>query len=195
MILVEGEKRRKMTDNADSLDNRHIAEALLVTSRHPAALADHRGGLLINLGLGRGNLIHSELIEWPGGLDVLEGLLKAAELGLNLALGLLSALNSLGLESLDSLQLTGNIVGGGLEGLELVLDLVDNGLVLQDLAVVGEVDGLGLFGQKLNLATGIVVPLLESLERGSGLAAEAERAGHLDPVNLKSGAAGGHFEV
>lgn len=29
MILVEGEKWRKMTDNADSLDNRHIAEALL----------------------------------------------------------------------------------------------------------------------------------------------------------------------
>ena len=29
MTLVEGEKRRKMTDNADSLDNRHIAEALL----------------------------------------------------------------------------------------------------------------------------------------------------------------------
>ena len=78
MTLVEGEKRRKMTDNADSLDNRHIAEALLkgrtnismrmtihsdmdkphlVTSRHPAALADHRGGLLVNLGLGRGNLI------------------------------------------------------------------------------------------------------------------------------------------
>jgi hypothetical protein len=28
-ILVEGEKRREMTENADSLDNRHIAEALL----------------------------------------------------------------------------------------------------------------------------------------------------------------------
>ena len=29
MILVEGEKRRKMTDNADSLDSGQIAEALL----------------------------------------------------------------------------------------------------------------------------------------------------------------------
>lgn len=43
----------------------------------------------------------------------------------------------------------------------MVLDLVDDGLVLQDAAVVGEVDGLGLLGQDLDLAAGVIVALLE----------------------------------
>lgn len=135
-----------------------------------------------------GGTYNSEFIEGTGGLDVLKGLLEVAEFSLNLALGLLSALDSLGLEGINGLQLAGNIVGGGLEVLELVLDLVDDGLVLQDAAVTGEVDGLRLLGKELNLAARIVVTLLESLQRGSGLAAEAEGAGRLDPVDLESGA-------
>lgn len=135
-----------------------------------------------------GGAYNSEFIEGTGGLDVLKGLLEVAEFSLNLALGLLSALDSLGLEGINGLQLAGNIVGGGLEVLELVLDLVDDGLVLQNAAVTGEVDGLRLLGKELNLAARIVVTLLESLQRGSGLAAEAEGAGRLDPVDLESGA-------
>lgn len=131
---------------------------------------------------------NSEVLEGTGGLNVLEGLLETAELGLNLALGLLSALDGLGLESVDGLQLAADIVGGGLEVLEVVLDLVDDGLVLQDLAVVLEVDSLGLLRQDLNLAARIVVTLLEGLEGSSGLAAESEGAGQLGPVDLESGA-------
>lgn len=52
-----------------------------------------------------------------------------------------------------------------------------------------EVDGLGLLGKDLNLAARIVVTLLEGLESGGRLAAEAERAGHLGPVDFESGAA------
>jgi hypothetical protein len=70
----------------------------------------------------------------------------------------------------------------------VVLDLVDDGLVLQGLAVVREVDGLGLLGENSNLAAGIVVTLLESLQRRSGLAAKAQRAGDLGPVDFESGA-------
>jgi hypothetical protein len=134
------------------------------------------------------NTYNGEFVEWPGGLDVLEGLLEVAELSLDLALGLLSALHSLGLEGINGLQLTGDIVTGGLKGLEVVLDLVDDSLVLQDAAVVGEVDFLGLLGEELNLAAGLIVTLLEGLQGGGGLAAEAERAGDLDPVDLESGA-------
>lgn len=54
---------------------------------------------------------------------------------------------------------------------------------------MGEVDGLGLLGQSLDLAARVVVTLLEGLEGGGGLATEAERAGDLDPVDLESGAA------
>jgi hypothetical protein len=54
---------------------------------------------------------------------------------------------------------------------------------------VGEVDGLGLLGQDLDLAAGVVVALLEVLERSSGLAAKAERGRNLGPVDLESGAA------
>lgn len=131
----------------------------------------------------------SEVLEGTGSLDVLQGLLQVGELSLDLALGLLGVLNSLGLEGVDGLDLAANVVGSGLEGLEVVLDLVDDGLVLQDAAVVGEVDGLGLLGQDLDLAAGVVVALLEGLERSGGLAAEAERGRNLGPVDLESGAA------
>lgn len=120
------------------------------------------------------NTYDSEVLEGTGGLNVLQGLLQVLQLGLNLTLGSLGVLNSLGLEGVDGLQLTVDIVGSGLEGLEVVLELIDDGRVLQDAAVVAEVNGLGLLGQDLDLAASLVVALLESLERGGGLAAEAE---------------------
>lgn len=132
---------------------------------------------------------HGEVLERPGGLNVVQGLLQVNQLGLDLALGLLSVLHSLGLKGIDGLELTGNIVGGRLEVLELSLDVIDDGLVLQGVAVVVEVDGLGLLGKNLELAARIVVTLLEALESGGRLAAEAERAGHLGPVDFESGTA------
>lgn len=132
---------------------------------------------------------HSEVLEGTGSLDVLQGLLQVDQLSLDLALGLLSVLDGLSLEGVDGLQLAVDIVGSGLEALEVVLNLVDDGLVLEDVAVVGEVDGLRLVGKDLNLAAGVIVALLESLQRGGGLAAEAERGRHLGPVDLESGAA------
>jgi hypothetical protein len=38
----------------------------------------------------------------------------------------------------------------------------------------------------LNLSAGVFIALLESLERGDGLAAEAQGRGDLDPVELES---------
>lgn len=70
----------------------------------------------------------------------------------------------------------------------MVLNLVDDGLVLQRLAVVGEVDSLRLFREYSDFAAGIVIALLEGLEGCCGLAAKAERAGDLGPVDLESGA-------
>lgn len=137
---------------------------------------------------GPDNTYDSEILEGAGSLDVLQGLLEVDELGVNLALGLLGVLDSLGLESINGLDLAVDIVGSGLEVLEVVLDLINDSLVLQNLAVVGEVDGLGSLAQDLDLAAGVIVALLEGLERGGGLAAEAERARHLGPVDLKSSA-------
>ena len=135
------------------------------------------------------NTYDSEVLEGTSSLDVLESLLQVLQLDLNLALGSLGVLNSLGLESVNGLQLAADIVRSGLEGLEVVLDLVDDGLVLQDAAVVAEIFGLGLLGQDLDLAAILIVALLEGLEGGSVLAAEAERGRHLGPVDLESGAA------
>jgi hypothetical protein len=131
---------------------------------------------------------HSELIKRPGSLNVLESLLEVGQFSLDATLGSLGALDGLSLESLDGLELTVDIVRGGLEGLEVVLDLVDDGLVLQDLAVGGEVDGLRLLGENLDLTAGIVISLLEGLQGRSRLTAKAQRAGHLGPVDLNSGA-------
>ena len=85
---------------------------------------------------------NSEIVEWPGLLNVLEGLLEIAQLLVNDGLGLLCALDGLGLESLNGLDLPSYIVCLGLECVELLLDVVDDGLVLEDAAVVGEVNGL-----------------------------------------------------
>jgi hypothetical protein len=90
---------------------------------------------------------HSEVLEGPGSLNVLQCLLKVLELSVDLGLGLLGALNSLGLVGLDGLDLAVDVVLLDLEAVELLLDVVDDGSVLQDGAVVGEVDLLGLLGQ------------------------------------------------
>lgn len=130
----------------------------------------------------------SEVLERTGGLDVLEGGSEVLELEVDSLLGGLGVLDSLNLESLDSLELAADVVGGGLEGLEALLDLVDDGGVLEGGAVGGEVDGRGLLGKLLDLAAGVLVALLESLEGRHGLAAETKRVGHLDPVELKGSA-------
>lgn len=67
----------------------------------------------------------------------------------------------------------------------MLLDLIDDGLVLEQRAVVREVDFLGSFGKDLNLAAGVFIALLEGLEGSSGLAFETERLGHLHPVELE----------
>lgn len=131
---------------------------------------------------------HGEIIEWPGLLDVLESLLKVAQLLVDNSLGLLCALDGLGLESLDGLDLPVHIVGLGLEGTEAALNLVDDGGVLEDGSVVGEVDGLGLLGQNGDLAARVVVALLESLEGSGSGAFEAELGAQLRPVEFESGA-------
>lgn len=117
---------------------------------------------------------------------MLQSLLQAPQLSLNLALRRLGIGNGLGLERLNGLDLSVDIVRHGLERLEVALDLVDNGLVLEHLAVVLKVDRLALLRERLHLAAGVVVAVLESLEGGGGLAAEPQGAGHLGPVELES---------
>ena len=132
---------------------------------------------------------NSEIVEWPGLLNVLEGLLEIAQLLVNDGLGLLCALDGLGLESLNGLDLPSYVVCLGLECVELLLDIVDDGLVLEDAAVVGKVDGLRLLGEDGQLAARIVVALLEGLEGGGGLSLETKLRGELGPVELEGSAA------
>ena len=117
---------------------------------------------------------------------MLQSFLQAPQLSLNLALRRLSIGNGLGLERLNGLDLSVDVVRRGLERLEVALDLVDDGLVLQHLAVVREVDRLALLRERLHLAAGVVVAVFERLEGGGGLAAEPQGAGHLGPVELES---------
>ena len=66
----------------------------------------------------------------------------------------------------------------------MALDLVDDGGVVEGAAVVLEVDGLGLRAEQVELPARVVVALLEGLERGGGLAFEAEGGGDFGPVQL-----------
>lgn len=127
-----------------------------------------------------------ELIERAGVLDVLQGLLQILELHIDTALGLLSVLDGLSLEGLNGLDLAGDIVGDWLEALEVLLYRIDNGLVLQDRAVVGEVDGGWLLLKSRKLAAGILVALLEGVEGGDSGSTESEVRGDCCPVKLES---------
>lgn len=131
------------------------------------------------------NTYHSEVLEWTSRLNVLESLLQVLQLCIDLALGLLCALHSLGLESLDGLDLPLDIVFLGLETVELLLNVGDDILVLQHAAVVREVDGLGLLRQDLDLAARVIVALLEVGEGICRVASQAEFGAKVGPVDLE----------
>jgi hypothetical protein len=79
--------------------------------------------------------------------------------------------NSLDLESLDSLDLLGRIGGDGLELGDGLLELIDNGLVLEDGSVMGEVDAvdaLGLLEEGVG-GSGVGDTLSEGGNGGQGL--------------------------
>jgi hypothetical protein len=116
------------------------------------------------------NTYDSEILKRSSLLNVLQCLLQIFQLQINTALSLLRVLHSLRLKSLNCLNLPRNIVGRRLEGAEVLLDLVNDSLVLQDRAVVGEVDSGRLFRKSLDTASGIFAALLEGLKGGCGLA-------------------------
>lgn len=131
---------------------------------------------------------HSEILKRPRRLDVLQRSLQILQLRINLALGLLGALDSLSLVGLDGLDLTVDIVLLDGEAGELLLNVVNDGLVLEHGAVVAEVDVLGLLGQDLDLAARVVVALLERLQGLGGAASEAELSAKVGPVDFEGGA-------
>ena len=72
-----------------------------------------------------------------------------------------------------------------LEGIEMLLDFINNGLILQDRTVVCKVDFGGLLGELGYSTTGILVALLEGLEGRDSLAAKTEGGGDFGPVELQ----------
>ena len=133
------------------------AETNLVSRYVPAALGNQLGGLLVNRRLGSRDIIHREVLEWPRRLDVGEGLLQVPELQADLLAGGLGVADGLDLKGLDGLDLAAHIVRGGLEGGEALLDLVDDGLVLEEAAVLRKVDGRRELVELLQLAAGVLV--------------------------------------
>ena len=132
---------------------------------------------------------NGEIVKRPCLLNVLQRLLQIAQFLVDQALRFLGALHSLGLKGLDGLDLSVHIVRLGLERAEALLDLVDDGRVLEYRAVVSEVDLLRLLLQYVDFAARVVVALLERLERGSSLAAQTELRANLCPVELEGGGA------
>lgn len=128
---------------------------------------------------------HSEVFEWASRLNVLESLLQVPQFRINLALGLFRALHGLSLECLNGLDLPLDIVLLWLESIELLLDVGNDVLVLQEAAVLGEVDGLGLLGEDLDLAARVIVALLEVGERLGGVASQTELAAQVGPVDFE----------
>jgi hypothetical protein len=184
--MLEYTTRRRKGNVAIRLNHSQVAKLLLVAWHHPSALGNELVGLLVDRLLGSSNLVDSEVLEWSGLLNVLEGSGEVLELEIDGLLGGLGVLDGLSLKGIDGLQLSADIVGNGLEGVESLLDLIDDSLVLEDGSVLGEVDGGGLLLELLDLAADVLVALLEGLQGGNGLATETEGAGDLGPVKLES---------
>jgi hypothetical protein len=161
--MLEYTTRSRRRDIAIRLNHSQVTELLLVAWHHPSSLGNELSSLLVDRLLGSGNLVDSEVLEWSGLLDVLEGSGEVLELEVDGLLGGLGVLDGLSLEGVDGLQLSADIVGDGLEGVESLLDLIDDSLVLEDGSVLGEIDGGGLLRELLNLAADVLVALLEGL--------------------------------
>lgn len=130
---------------------------------------------------------HSEIFKRPSSLNVLQCLLQILQLRLHQPLGLLSPLDSSSLEALNRLNLPRQVHLFHLEAADCLFDLGDDGLVLEDGTVVGEVDVLGLLLEDLEAAARIIVALLKSGEGVEGAAAETEGGGEFAPVDLAGG--------
>jgi hypothetical protein len=116
---------------------------------------------------------HSKILKWSGLFNVLESLLQISQLLIDYTLSLFCALDGLGLECLNRLNLPIHVVCLWLETIEALLDLVDDSSVLEDRSIVAEVDGLRLFREDGDLAARIIVALLERLKSGGSITLEA----------------------
>lgn len=132
---------------------------------------------------------NSQILKRSRRLDILQRLLQLPQLPIHSPLGLLRALDSLHLKRLNGLDLPSHIVSGRLERLEVSLDLVDDGRVVESAAVVLEVDGLGLRAEQVQFAARVIVALLEGLEGRCRLPFETERGGDFGPVEFQGGGA------
>lgn len=132
---------------------------------------------------------HGEILKRPCLLNVLERLLQVLQLLVDHRLRLFRRLHSLGLEGLNGLDLPVDIVRLGLEGVEASLNLIDNGSVLENGAVVREVDGLRLLLKDSHFAARIVIALLEGLQGCGRVSLKTELCADLGPVELEGGAA------
>lgn len=93
----------------------------------------------------------------------------------------MKATYSLSLELVDSLKLGIDVVGGRLESSEGLLSILNDVLVLENLAVVLKVDIGVLLLQVSKDALGFIVALAESLKRSKGFLGQADSK--LGPVN------------
>lgn len=157
----------------------------LVSRRHPSSLLDQPRGVFVNFWRSSGHLVDRGLLPRSCALDVAQGLLQASQFDLDLALCLLSVLQRNLLEALDGLDLLAHIVRLGLECLEVLLNLVDDGRVFEDGAVVSEVDRHRLILQMEHQAAGVVIALLEVGQRCRRAAAETELGADFAPVELQ----------
>lgn len=91
-----------------------------------------------------GKTYNSKILKRSRRLNILQSLLQIPQLLIDLPLSHLRILNRLSLKRLDSLNLPSNIICSWLEALEVILDLVDYGLVLEHGAVMAEINFLRL---------------------------------------------------
>ena len=127
---------------------------------------------------------HSQLINRPRLLDIPQSPVQIGQLPIDDRLRLLRALHRRRLKRFDGLDLPPDIVRRRLVRPHLPLNLIHDGLVVEDAAVVLKVDRLRLLRQHRDFAAGVVIALLEGRERGRSCALEAQLRRQSRPVDF-----------
>lgn len=169
-----------------------VSTALVISGRALATSSTYSQSVNLRRNEGKEEA-NGEVLERTRLLDVVQRSLEVPELLVNLLGSLLGAYdlcfqtvtpisptiprrfingkntNGLGFERFDGLDVSADVVCHGLERLENALSLIDDSLVLNQRAVLGDVDGGGLGGQLVVDTESLGVSLAESLEGCNGL--------------------------
>ena len=136
---------------------------------------------------------YTQFLRLPGLFNILNRLLQILHLLDNFLLCFLSTLHRLDLKLFNPRQNSTDVIRNRLKRLCGLLNFVNDGRVLEDGTVIGQVDGGARRLELVEFVVGVDVAFAEGGEGGGCVGSEGQRRGEFGPVDLGNCGAGGHW--